>query len=294
VTGSTRPHLLWKPDGRYDSTPATWVPSGDEGDVMEVRGVRALVTGASSGIGAEFAEQLAAAGADLVLVARRAHLLAELAAGLRERHGVRVAVLPTDLGRPGAVPELVHRLARDDLTVDLLVNNAGFGWHGDLAEADPARMVAMVQLNCTALVELTTHLLPGMLTRGRGGVLNVASIAAYQPLPHMAVYGATKAFVLSFSEALWGEARARGVHVTALCPGTTDTAFFDIAGHGAAVGPHQDAREVVALGLRAWRQGRPSVVGGRRNTLLTMTPRVTPRRMVALISGRVMSGRRPA
>jgi short-subunit dehydrogenase len=258
---------------------------------MEFGGMRALVTGASSGIGAELAEQLAAAGSDLVLVARRETVLHDLATQLRERHGVRVSVQAADLSEPNAAERLVERVDAEGSTVDLLVNNAGFGLHGDLAEAAPARMVDMVQVNCTALVDLTTRLLPGMLSRGRGGVLNVASLAAYLPLPHMAVYAASKAFVLSFSEALWAETRSRGIHVTALCPGPVDTEFFDIAGQAASVGPHQTPAEVAAVGLRAWRRGVPSVGSGRRNALLANLPRIVPRRVTTLVADRMMTAR---
>ena len=260
---------------------------------MDFRGMRALVTGASSGIGTHFAERLAADGADLVLVARRADALEALAARLRQAHGVTVDVLPTDLGEPDAVAGLVERLDAAGLTVDVLVNNAGFGQHTDVADADPARLVAMVTLNCTALVELTARLVPGMVARRRGGVLNVASTAAFQPLPHMATYGATKAFVLSFTEALWAETRGTGVHVTALCPGATATEFFDVSG-GGAVGAKQSADEVAALGLAALRANKPSVVAGLRNRLLAQTPRFFPRGVTALVTERAMAGSREA
>ena len=260
---------------------------------MDFRGMRALVTGASSGIGTRFAERLAADGADLVLVARRADALEALAERLRAAHGVTVDVLPTDLGEPDAVPALVKRLDEAGLVVDVLVNNAGFGQHTDVADADPARLVAMVTLNCTALVDLTARLVPGMVERRRGGVLNVASTAAFQPLPHMATYGASKAFVLSFTEALWAETRGTGVHVTALCPGATATEFFDVSG-GGAVGAKQSADEVAALGLAALRANKPSVVAGLRNRLLANTPRFFPRAVTTLVTERAMAGSREA
>jgi short-subunit dehydrogenase len=258
--------------------------------ITSFNGRTALVTGASSGLGVEFARQLAADGADLVLVARRAEPMEELAGRLRTTFGVQVTVLPTDLAEPGATVRLVKRLQEAGIEVDLLVNNAGFGWHGDLVGADPERMKTMIDLNCTALVDLTTRLLPGMLARGECGVLNVASTAAYQPVPQMAVYGATKAFVLSFSEALWAETRGRGVTVTVLSPGATATEFFRVAGESASFGRRATASEVVATGLRAWRRGAPSVISGRLNAAMASSARFSPRRLTVLVAQRMMKG----
>jgi short-subunit dehydrogenase len=258
---------------------------------MEFTGATALITGASSGLGVEFARQLAADGTHLVLVARRAEPMEELAEQLHRIFDVRVTVLPADLAEPGAAARLLKRIDEADLQIDLLVNNAGFGLHGDLADADPERMTGMVELNCTTVVDLTTRLLPGMVHRGQGGVLNIASTAGYQPLPHMAVYGATKAFVLSFTEALWAETRGTGVNVTVLSPGATATEFFDVAGESAQVGRRQSPAEVVALGLQAWRRGAPSVVSGRVNALLASSVRFSPRRVAVLVADRMMRSR---
>ncbi|HEY6236260.1 MAG TPA: SDR family oxidoreductase, partial [Candidatus Elarobacter sp.] len=186
----------------------------------------ALITGASSGIGEAFARALAARGEDLVLVARSAERLEALAAELSAKHGVRAHVLPADLSDPKAVDALVAELTARGLTVTTLINNAGFGTHGEFASLDAARERDEVIVNVLAPVQLTHALLPAMVARKSGAIVNVGSTASFQPVPYMAVYGATKAFLLSFSEALAEEVRAHGVRVVALCPGQTDTAFF--------------------------------------------------------------------
>jgi short-subunit dehydrogenase len=259
--------------------------------MRDLRGMTALVTGASSGIGTAFAEQLAASGTGLVLVARRGEELRRLAERLRAGCGIPVEVMPQDLAAAGATRALVERVDAAGLTVDLLVNNAGFGVHADLVTAEPARMADMIQVNCAAVVDLTARLLPGMVARGRGGVLNVASTGAFQPVPHMAVYGATKAFVLSFSEALWAEVRGSGVCVTAVCPGATDTGFFAVAGEnfGDRLGARMSPDRVAAIGLAALRRGRPCVVSGWRNAALAAGSRLAPRRLSTLVTGRLMA-----
>ncbi|MEI9852864.1 MAG: SDR family oxidoreductase [Sphingomonas sp.] len=190
----------------------------------------ALVTGASAGLGALFAKELAKHGCDLIVTARRADRLEELATELRAAHGVKVETIAADLAVPGAAGELIAEISRRGLAVNILINNAGFGASGPLAEADAARTAGMIELNCRALVELCHAVLPGMIQMRSGAILNVASTAAFQPGPGMAVYYATKAFVLSFSEAIHEEVRHQGVRVTALCPGPTATEFFDAAG----------------------------------------------------------------
>jgi short-subunit dehydrogenase len=258
-------------------------------------GRTALVTGASSGIGLAFAERLAARGDDLVLVARRRAELEALADRLRDRHGVTVTVLPGDLSAPGAGAALVERLDAEGLAVDVLVNNAGFATHGDVATADVGRLLAQVAVNCTAVVDLTTRLLPGMLARGRGEIVTVASTVAFQPVPHMAVYGATKAFALSFSEALWSETRGTGVRVVAVCPGATETPFFDVVGaQEASAGRRRTPEQVVDTALRGLEQGRPSIVDGRANAAVSRLPRLLGRRTVLAIAERTVRPRRPA
>jgi short-subunit dehydrogenase len=257
-------------------------------------GQTALITGASGGIGAAYARELAAQGADLILVARSEGKMTALAAQLRDRHHVRVDVVPTDLTLADAAETVATRVAELDRQVDILVNNAGFATYGDLVDSDPARLTAEVRLNCVTLVDLTTRFLPGMVTRRRGTVINVASTAAFQPLPHMAVYGATKAFVLSFTEALWAEARPAGVRVVAICPGSTRTEFFDVVGaKEAAVGAMRTPEQVVAATFKALRRGVPTVVDGRRNALLAYTTGMMPRRLVVRIAERTMRPRTP-
>ncbi|MGC4933151.1 SDR family NAD(P)-dependent oxidoreductase [Gordonia sp. DT30] len=241
-------------------------------------GKTVLITGASSGIGRAFAQRAAAHGARLVLVARRAPVLAELATELQTRHDSQVHVIPCDLAIPGAGTQLHDEVVAAGLEVDILVNNAGVGAHGDLVAARAADVVAQIQLNVTALAELTTLFLPAMTARRQGTVINIASTAAFQAIPHMAVYGATKAFVLSFTRALWAETKATGVRVIAVCPGATDTEFFDIAGEAASVGRRRSPGDVVDTALRALHRHRPSVVDGISNAAVAMiSPRLPAR-----------------
>ncbi|UQE73711.1 SDR family oxidoreductase [Gordonia sp. PP30] len=246
--------------------------------MLDVHGSTAVVTGASSGIGAEFAEQLARRGADLVLVARREDRLRALAARLAAEHGVGVRVVAADLAGPAGRQTLLDALAGTD--VDVLINNAGFATHGAFAELDPQRVHDEIAVNVVAVTMLTRALLPGMLARDRGAIVNIASTAAFQPIAHMAVYGATKAFVLSFTEALWGETERGGVDVVAVCPGATDTEFFDVAGESASVGSRQTPAQVVetALGALDRRSTPPSVVSGAANRWASRLPRILPRR----------------
>jgi short-subunit dehydrogenase len=244
----------------------------------------ALVTGASAGIGVELARQLAA-DHDLILTARRAEQLHALAEELT-RTGATCHVFPADLAEPGAPRQLFDAVAAAGLAVDVLVNNAGFGDLGPFAQADLAKMLRMIQVNVTALTELTGLFLPGMLARNRGSILNVGSVAGFQAGPYMAVYYATKAYVNSLSEALHSELRGTGVTVTVLCPGPVATEFGSVAGFlpspkgmfsaGQALG----AKPVAAAGLKAMRSGRRMVVPGWRNWLLLFLERFLPRGVV--------------
>jgi uncharacterized protein len=250
-----------------------------------------LITGASSGLGAEYARRFAGLGRDLVLVARREDALERLAGELRSAHNVGVTVVALDLSLPGAAAELVSRTDAAGVVVDGLVNNAGFGTHGDFIDADPKRLADEIQLNCGTLVDLTARYLPGMRSRGRGTIINIASTAGFQPLPHMAVYGATKAFVLSFSEALWAEEKPHGIRVLAVCPGATATEFFDIAGESAAIGRKRTAKQVVDATLRELAGSKPSFVDGLTNSFVAhVLTRVTPRRLLIAVTGRLMGG----
>jgi len=251
----------------------------------------ALITGASSGLGAEFAAQLAAQGHDLILVARSGDRLAALAERLIAEHGVRAHVLVQDLAEPDAARRVADRLASRGLSVDLLVNNAGFGTCGRFEEISGARDHDHDQLmvNVVALVDLTHELLPGMLECGRGSVVNVASNAAFQPSPYFAVYGAAKAFVLNFGLALRQEYRGRGIRVLTLCPGPVETAFFDTIGtrKAAVTGSMTTPEPVVRAALRALDRDRGYVAPGLGNTLAAhLTPR-RPRTVVAAIAERV-------
>lgn len=245
----------------------------------------ALVTGASSGIGVEFAERLAAQGADLILTARREDRLNALAEKITAEHGVAVHVIAADLGAADGAKDLLDRIDSDGLAVDILINNAGFGDHGDLVGADPDLMAAMVRLNVEALTYLTARVLPPMVERDRGVIINVASTAAFQPVPHMATYAATKAYVLSFTQALWSELRRTNVKALALCPGATDTEFFDIAGDDAAVGARRSTADVIDTAMRALKLGRPSAVDGWRNAVMAAAAGRAPVRATLAIAG---------
>jgi len=244
----------------------------------------ALVTGASAGIGAEFARQLAGRGMHLVLTARRQSRLEDLAAELENQHRVRTKIIPGDLADPEFPARLLDEIGSQGIELELLVNNAGFGSVGVFDDADVDRMLAMVRLNITSLTELTYRVLPSMLERKHGAVINVSSVAAMQPVAYMPVYAASKAFVLHFSEALWAELRDRGVTVMALCPGTTETEFFDVAGVPGWLKKHsgQSARDVVRRALKALDKRRSYVVTGWWNYLLSLGARFAPRRMVVM------------
>jgi short-subunit dehydrogenase len=256
----------------------------------------ALVTGASGGIGRELARAFAAGGYDLVLVARSGGKLEELAAELRQRHGVAARALAKDLAAPGAPDEVFQELASAGIDADVLVNNAGFATFGPFTETDLATELEEIRLNVLALTHLTKRFLPGMLARRRGGVLNVASTAGFQPGPLMAVYYATKAYVLSFTEALAEELRGTGVTVTALCPGPTATGFqarADMEDSGLVTGPLKvmDAVTVARAGYAGFRAGKRLVVPGLMNKLLIQSVRVSPRGLVTRIV-RAMQARR--
>jgi hypothetical protein len=242
----------------------------------------ALVTGASSGIGAEFARQLAARGMHLVLAARRAERLQALAQELHQAHGTRCEIVVGDLAQPAEPARLLAEVANRGIEIDLLVNNAGFGNVSEIEKTDVARILALIQVNIAALTELSLRILPQMLARGHGGVINVASVAAFQPVAFMGAYAASKAYVLHFSEALWAEARDRGVTVTTLCPGTTRTEFFETAGVATWLDRQssQEVKPVVRKALVAFEKRRPYVVSGWKNYLLTLLVRLATRATV--------------
>jgi short-subunit dehydrogenase len=256
----------------------------------------ALITGASGGIGRELARLFAAGGHDLILVARSGGTLEELAGELRSRHGIAVRVMAADLARPESPEELSRELEQAGVAVDVLVNNAAFGTFGAFAETDLHAELEELQLNVVTLTHLTKKLLPGMLARRRGGVLNVASTAAFQPGPLMAVYYATKAYVLSFSEALAEELRGTGVTVSVLCPGPTVTGFqkrADMEDSRLFSGPIKvmDAATVARAGYAGFRAGRRIVVPGVVNKLGVQSIRLTPRGLATRVV-RAMQERR--
>lgn len=255
------------------------------------KGTTVLITGASSGLGAEFAEHFAARGADLVLVARREDRLAALASELESNHGVTATVLARDLAEPHAAEALVDDLSQQSLHVDGLVNNAGFGMGGRFAEADPARLTQMLQLNIGVLTDLTRLLLPTLASSDRGLLLNVASTAAYQPLPGMAAYAASKSYVLSLTEALSYETRTSPLRVCALCPGPTRTEFFDVVGGDeSSFGHLQTAEQVVTAAMQELDKPRPrpSIISGRMNAAVAAVAGRLPRRLVLTLAGKVL------
>ncbi|MGB3495096.1 MAG: SDR family oxidoreductase [Elainellaceae cyanobacterium] len=243
----------------------------------------ALITGASSGIGLAFAEQLAQQHKDLVLTARSADKLDALAQRLTQDYGIKAWAFPCDLVEPDAATRIAEAIAGWGLTIDLLVNNAGFGEYGAFDTCARDRHLNMIQLNIAALVDLTYQFLPGMRARQSGAIVNVSSIAGFQPMPYLATYAATKAFVLSFSESLWAEAQADKVQVVALCPGPTETSFFKEAKFPTELGDRTpnglaSPEEVVRDALDAINSNTPTVVsGGLLNHIIVNLSRFLPR-----------------
>jgi short-subunit dehydrogenase len=242
-----------------------------------------LITGASAGLGAEFARQLSKRGQRLVLAARRKDRLDALAAEVGNARTVEI-----DLSEPGAAARLVANVEAAGETIDTLINNAGFGLRGRFVELDAGRERGMIDLNCGALTDLCRAVVPGMIERKRGAILNVASTAAFQPGPKMAVYFATKAYVLSFTEALHEELKPHGIKVTALCPGPTRTEFGDVAGI-ASLGSFErlsmDAGPVVRAGIEGLNANRAVVIPGATNKVGVWSTRFAPRSVVRKIAG---------
>ncbi|MDE5106812.1 MAG: SDR family oxidoreductase [Trichodesmium sp. St17_bin3_1_1] len=249
----------------------------------------ALITGASSGIGETFAKELAGRNTNIILVARSEDKLHKLANKLHNQYQIQTDVIVQDLTAAAATKSVFEVVLEKGLTIDLLVNNAGFGDYGNFTQRPLEKQVNMIQLNITALVELTHLFLPGMQQRQSGGIINVASIGGFQPLPYMSVYGATKAFVLSFSEALWAENRDLGVKIFALCPGPTESDFFQRAEFPESAGEGlqtklTSAEEVVQDALEALEKNQSNVVtGGFLNQVIVNTPRFFPRETLATL-----------
>lgn len=252
-----------------------------------------LITGASSGIGRVFAERFARKKHDLVVVARREGELSALAEALMRAHGITVHVIPHDLAAPGAARTLYEEIEARGLAIDGLINNAGFGIHGPLGAMSPEDLEQMLMLNVVALTMLTRYLLPSMMARGSGTIVNVASTAAFQPIPYFSAYAASKSYVLSFTEGLAEEVRGHGIRVLALCPGPTRTAFMDNA--GLKLGgikysdvAFMDAADVVETCMRALQKRDVVRIPGLKNVLMARSLPFLPRRLLAKVSGHLM------
>ncbi|MDX1668764.1 MAG: SDR family oxidoreductase [Limnobacter sp.] len=248
---------------------------------MNTGNTLALITGASGGIGLEFARDLAAKGCHLILVARSEHLLNELAESLHDEFGVDVEIYAQDLGLPGAARKLIRTLGARAEQIEILINNAGFGINGRFDKIPEAQSEGMVWLNVNTLTELSRSIAPHMVRRGKGNIINIASVAAFQPCPNFAVYGATKAYVLSLSEAMNLEYKGTGVSVTAVCPGATDTKFHEVAGttNVLAMKLMDSAAKVARIGLKAALQGKSVVVTGALNKGIPLASKLLPRQI---------------
>ncbi|MBW4690597.1 MAG: SDR family oxidoreductase [Lyngbya sp. HA4199-MV5] len=250
---------------------------------MHYVGKTALITGASSGIGEAFAHELANRKMNLVLVARSADKLQALATQLRDRYSISAEVITADLSREGESSRIYEAVQAKQWHVDMLVNNAGFSTHGVFESIVPDQDHQQVMLNVVSVVDLTHTFIPEMLAKGEGSIINIGSTTSFYPLPRQAVYAATKAFVLSFSEALWIEYRKRGIKVLALCPGATNTSFFDAMGRDVVAGKHSPQR-VVRDGLSALERDRHYVIPGFKNSLESnLLPRLLPRAVMATL-----------
>jgi hypothetical protein len=251
-----------------------------------------LITGASSGIGEAFARKLAARGRNVLLVARSEDKLIALCNELGRLTSIRAQYVALDLQQPDAPLQLFEETMKRELEVEMLINNAGFGSMGEFAKLDLNRELEMIQLNVRSLVELAHRFLEPMRERNRGTIINVASTAGFQPVPYMATYAATKAFVLSFSEALWDENRVHGVHVMALCPGVTETNFFEAAGiDRPPMRTVQTPEEVVETALRALNRKKSLVISGWANWFVVEAERFVPRSAVVKVAGNALRSR---
>jgi len=247
----------------------------------------ALITGASSGIGKEFATQLAAKGMDVILVARSTGKLQELATELQEQWNVNATVITADLSKEYGAKDVYKQTQELGLTVDYLVNNAGFATSGEFLSNPHETDHNQVMVNVAAVVDMTHLYLKDMVAKGSGTIINLASVVSFQPVPYMAVYGATKAFVLSFTESLWEEYRKKGIKVLALCPGATATSFFETAGD-VSFGKMRTAEQVVQSAFQALAKGNSFVVDGKSNYATTQMGRFLPRKVLTRFVAGIM------
>jgi len=265
-----------------------------EKSIAEWQGKWALVTGASAGIGKALAEELAAGGTNLVLTARRRERLEALAISLSTTHKIRAEIFVADLTDP-AGPETILAITRDkNIPIDLLINNAGFGAYGEFSTSDVSRQLEMVQVNCAAVVHLTHLFLPAMIERRSGDILILASTASFQAVPYITVYAATKAFDLSFAEGLAEEVKPFGIRVCALCPGSTESEFREVANQSnvpAANTRSETAEKVARTGLKALAAGKSYVISGAGNYLGAQLQRLVPRGVVTSIAAKMFRPR---
>jgi len=259
--------------------------------VNEITAQTALITGASSGMGADFARQLAERGTNLVLVARREERLKQLRDSILEKHPVQIHVIPADLANPEARQILFESLQSRSIQIDILINNAGLGVYGKFVKTPWDKTNNMLHLDIVALTHLTRLFAEDMVKRGKGHVLLVASTGAFQPTPTYAAYAAAKSYVLSFGEALNYELKSTGVNCTVLCPGVTETEFFDVSGQKMTFFQKitkMKSEKVVRIGLNAMFNRKPSVVAGRMNAFMAWNTRLYPRKMVTSIAAFLM------
>ena len=251
------------------------------------RGKWALITGASSGIGWALAEQLAGHGANLVLTARRADRLARLSGDVTSRYKIQTEILAADLARPQTPGEIYRFTEQKSLPIEILINNAGFGAYGEFRKVEAQRYLDMVQVNVASVIHMTHLFLAPMVERRSGYIMIVASTAAFQPVPYISTYAATKGFDLLFAEGLAEEVRRYGVRVCALCPGSTASEFNEVAGQPKLAGPQESNEKVARVGLQALAAGKARVISGARNWLSVEAQRLAPRRLVTRVAARM-------
>ena len=253
-----------------------------------------LITGATAGIGLELAKLLASTGSNLVLTARRTDRLQQIATDLASSHNIKVETVAADLTQPAAPTEIYNFTSAKNLEIEFLINNAGFGAFGYAHEIPAGKMLEMIQVNCSAVVHLTRLYTPAMVQRGHGDVLILASLASFQPVPFNSVYAATKAFDLLFSEGIAEELRPHGVHVCALCPGSTNTEFQKVADQPDRVFRSAETAEKVArVGLEAMAAGKSYVISGFMNNLMKESQRLAPRSLVTKMAANMMRPDKP-